>query len=168
MAPPIYLNGIQSSIYKEKTFMIILISFSILACREDGGKEKKIWNLALLEVLRTSNGCPEITNFLLSFLCFLFPSTGTCSICISLIYCHGLISKKIFACWFSRSWQIDISCMGEKLLQWQTLRHVWDSVWLPRIIESENSTAALVGNPGGHRSTNYLMSLQYGRRCFFN
>lgn len=100
MAPPIYLNGIQSSIYKEKTFMIILISFSILACREDGGKEKKIWNLALLEVLRTNNGCPEITNFLLSFLCFLFPSTGTCSICISLIYCHGLISKKIFACWF--------------------------------------------------------------------
>ncbi|XP_034692139.1 protein LAX PANICLE 2-like isoform X1 [Vitis riparia] len=64
--------------------------------------------------------------------------------------------------------EIDISCMGEKLLQWQTLRHVWDSVWLPRIIESENSTAALVGNPGGHRSTNYLMSLQYGRRCFFN
>ncbi|KAK9291590.1 hypothetical protein L1049_019539 [Liquidambar formosana] len=61
--------------------------------------------------------------------------------------------------------EIDVSCMGQKLLHSQTLKHVRDAVWLPRLVESLNSTTALCENPHDS-SINHLMSLHYGRRCF--
>ncbi|KAL5808271.1 hypothetical protein ACOSQ3_028962 [Xanthoceras sorbifolium] len=55
--------------------------------------------------------------------------------------------------------EIEISCMGEKLLQWQTLKHVRDSVWLPRM-RLINSTTTLLSES---TSLTYLLPLHYCR-----
>nr|XP_023890144.1 uncharacterized protein LOC112002221 [Quercus suber] len=62
--------------------------------------------------------------------------------------------------------EIDISCLGQNLLHAQTLKQVRDAVWLPRLLESVNSTLSF--EDSNDRSTKYLMSLHYGRRCVLN
>ncbi|KAK7841269.1 hypothetical protein CFP56_015579 [Quercus suber] len=62
--------------------------------------------------------------------------------------------------------KIDISCLGQNLLHAQTLKQVRDAVWLPRLLESVNSTLSF--EDSNDRSTKYLMSLHYGRRCVLN
>ncbi|CAK9153565.1 unnamed protein product [Ilex paraguariensis] len=59
--------------------------------------------------------------------------------------------------------EIDISCMGEKLLQSETLKHVRDHIWLPRLVESVNSETTSIENYND-MSVNHLMPLDYGRR----
>ncbi|KAA8522633.1 hypothetical protein F0562_013006 [Nyssa sinensis] len=63
--------------------------------------------------------------------------------------------------------EVDVSCMGQKLLHSQTLKHVRDSIWLPRLVESVNSRTAMIEN-SNEISINHLMSLHYGRRCHLN
>ncbi|XP_031270906.1 protein LAX PANICLE 2-like [Pistacia vera] len=60
--------------------------------------------------------------------------------------------------------EIDILCMGQNLLQTQTLKQVRDAVWLPGLIQSINSTALVFATSQG-RPINHLMQLHYGRRC---
>ncbi|XP_062159901.1 uncharacterized protein LOC133867206 [Alnus glutinosa] len=58
---------------------------------------------------------------------------------------------------------IDISCMGQNLLDTQTLKQVRDAVWLPRLLESVDSTMSFEDSYDG--STQHLMSLHYSRPC---
>ncbi|XP_022751961.1 uncharacterized protein LOC111300601 isoform X2 [Durio zibethinus] len=61
--------------------------------------------------------------------------------------------------------EVEISCMGQKLLHTQTLKQVRDCVWLPRFEESVSFQNY------SHQSNcvnNHLMSLHYGRRCASN
>ncbi|KAG4180258.1 hypothetical protein ERO13_A10G156466v2 [Gossypium hirsutum] len=62
--------------------------------------------------------------------------------------------------------EVEISCMGQRLVHTQTLKQVRDSVWLPRFLESESTFHhySLQTNS----ANNHLMSLYYGRRCAFN
>ncbi|KAI4343518.1 hypothetical protein L6164_010857 [Bauhinia variegata] len=58
--------------------------------------------------------------------------------------------------------EIDISCMGQSLSQMQTLKQVRDTIWLPRLVQSVNTTTMSLGD------ANHLMSLLYQKRCIFN
>ncbi|XP_017971263.1 PREDICTED: uncharacterized protein LOC18612903 isoform X1 [Theobroma cacao] len=65
--------------------------------------------------------------------------------------------------------EVDISCMGQKLLHTLTLKQVRDCVWLPRLVESVNPTTVSFENYSHQSCVNdHLMSLQYGRRCALN
>ncbi|XP_077240097.1 protein LAX PANICLE 2-like isoform X2 [Tasmannia lanceolata] len=61
--------------------------------------------------------------------------------------------------------EIDISCMGQKLLHSHTLKYVQDFIWLPAVIEPFNATK-MIGS--AHPSVDHLMSLHYGRHCFWD
>ncbi|KAJ7945178.1 E3 ubiquitin protein ligase DRIP2 [Quillaja saponaria] len=63
--------------------------------------------------------------------------------------------------------EIDVSCMGQSLSHMQTLKQVRDTIWLPRLIESVNSTTiSFEDSQVPHNvSMNHLMSLQYRRQC---
>ncbi|KAK8484100.1 hypothetical protein V6N11_027702 [Hibiscus sabdariffa] len=56
--------------------------------------------------------------------------------------------------------EVEISCMGQRLLQTQTLKQVRDGVWLPSFLHNYSLESNCVNN--------HLMSLYYGRRCAFN
>lgn len=58
--------------------------------------------------------------------------------------------------------QIDVYCMGQKLLHTQSLKQVRDSVWLPKLVESVTS-AALSFEDFNHTLTCHLLSLHYGK-----
>ncbi|XP_039026197.1 protein LAX PANICLE 2-like [Hibiscus syriacus] len=61
--------------------------------------------------------------------------------------------------------EVEILCMGQRLLQTQTLKQVRDFVWMPSFVESESfHSYSLQSNC----VNNHLMSLFYGRRCSFN
>ncbi|GMI93136.1 hypothetical protein HRI_002982900 [Hibiscus trionum] len=61
--------------------------------------------------------------------------------------------------------EVEIWCMGQKLMQTQTLKQVRDCVWLPSFVESDSfHNYSLQSNC----VNNHLMSLCYGRRCAFN
>jgi hypothetical protein len=53
--------------------------------------------------------------------------------------------------------------MGQSLLHTQTLKQVRDAVWLPRLLESVDSTMSFEDSYDG--STQHLMSLHYSRPC---
>ncbi|GMJ08605.1 hypothetical protein HRI_004529700 [Hibiscus trionum] len=61
--------------------------------------------------------------------------------------------------------EVEISCMGQRLSQTQTLKQVRDCVWLPSFLESESfHNYSLQSNC----VNNHLMPLYYGRECAFN
>lgn len=62
--------------------------------------------------------------------------------------------------------QIDISCMGQNLLHTQTLKEVRDAVWVPRLLESVNSTILSLEDYSLDMSSKHLMSLHYERRSY--
>ncbi|KAM4106329.1 hypothetical protein ACJW30_04G055200 [Castanea mollissima] len=62
--------------------------------------------------------------------------------------------------------KLGLSNEAENLLHAQTLKQVRDAVWLPRLLESVNSTLSF--EESNDRSTKYLMSLHYGRRSVLN
>ncbi|CAL5324091.1 unnamed protein product [Camellia sinensis] len=65
--------------------------------------------------------------------------------------------------------EVDISCMGQKLWQWQTLKQVRDAIWFPGLVESLNySSQNSESNAMFLYQHHHLMSLNYGRPCFFN
>ncbi|MED6218766.1 hypothetical protein PIB30_029611 [Stylosanthes scabra] len=68
--------------------------------------------------------------------------------------------------------EIDISCMGESLSHIQTLKQVRDAVWIPRLLESLDSTTFSIGDYSNHNnydpSLNHIMSLLYRKHCFLN
>ncbi|KAB1201394.1 hypothetical protein CJ030_MR0G003784 [Morella rubra] len=57
--------------------------------------------------------------------------------------------------------------MGQNLLQTETLKQVRDAVWLPRLLDSIDSTLSLQGC-SLDMSPKHLMSLHYERRCVLN
>ncbi|KAG2668533.1 hypothetical protein I3843_15G159700 [Carya illinoinensis] len=62
--------------------------------------------------------------------------------------------------------EIDISCMGQNLLHTQTLKEVRDAVWVPRLLESVNSTILSLEDYSLDMSSKHLMSLHYERRSY--
>ncbi|KAG9443965.1 hypothetical protein H6P81_015305 [Aristolochia fimbriata] len=59
--------------------------------------------------------------------------------------------------------EIDITCMGNRLLPTQTLKYVRDEVWLPSLI---GSFAGMASRGSEYPSLDhYLMSLHYKRSC---
>ncbi|KAL1301239.1 uncharacterized protein LOC110266143 isoform X1 [Arachis ipaensis] len=69
--------------------------------------------------------------------------------------------------------EIDILCMGESLSQIQTLKQVREAVWIPRLVESLDSTTFSLGdsnhnNNDDYMSLNHIMSLLYRKHCFLN
>ncbi|PSS30847.1 E3 ubiquitin protein like [Actinidia chinensis var. chinensis] len=65
--------------------------------------------------------------------------------------------------------EVDVSCMGQKLSQSQTLKYVRDAIWVPGLIQSVNSRpATLVEYSHDDMFVNHLMSLHYERPCLFN
>ncbi|KAL4387868.1 hypothetical protein GQ457_09G012160 [Hibiscus cannabinus] len=58
--------------------------------------------------------------------------------------------------------EVEIWCMGQRLMQAQTLKQVRDCVWLPSFVGSHNFSLQT------DCVNNHLMSLCYGRRCAFN
>ncbi|KAL1347073.1 hypothetical protein HN51_020592 [Arachis hypogaea] len=69
--------------------------------------------------------------------------------------------------------EIDILCMGESLSQIQTLKQVREAVWIPRLVESLDSTTFTLGdsnhnNNDDYMSLNHIMSLLYRKHCFLN
>ncbi|KAL5566345.1 hypothetical protein UlMin_029509 [Ulmus minor] len=69
--------------------------------------------------------------------------------------------------------QIEISCMGLKLLQSLTLKQVRDQVWLPKLVDSVNSSASSTcaiedGHLFHHTFSNHLMCLHYGTPSNFH
>ncbi|XP_015879615.3 uncharacterized protein LOC107415739 isoform X1 [Ziziphus jujuba] len=64
--------------------------------------------------------------------------------------------------------EIDVYCMGQKLVHTQSLKQVRDGVWLPRLVESVNSAAGADERTTAdchHILTYHLLSLHYGRTC---
>ncbi|KAF9684197.1 hypothetical protein SADUNF_Sadunf04G0092900 [Salix dunnii] len=62
--------------------------------------------------------------------------------------------------------QIEISCMGQKLMHAQTLKQVRDAIWLPGLVDSVNSTTLSLENSLINGSIYHqLMSLQYHVPC---
>nr|XP_009773102.1 PREDICTED: uncharacterized protein LOC104223373 [Nicotiana sylvestris] len=58
--------------------------------------------------------------------------------------------------------EVQISCMGQKLMHNLTLKHVRDAIWLPGLVEFLKSKTDFIGRSQG-ANVNYLMSLEYGR-----
>ncbi|XP_034917135.1 uncharacterized protein [Populus alba] len=62
--------------------------------------------------------------------------------------------------------EIEISCMGQKLMHAQTLKQVRDAIWLPGLVDSVNSTTISLENSLINGSIfHQLMSLQYYVPC---
>ncbi|KAG6777720.1 hypothetical protein POTOM_017549 [Populus tomentosa] len=62
--------------------------------------------------------------------------------------------------------EIEISCMGQKLMHAQTLKQVRDAIWLPGLVDSVNSTTFSLENSLINGSIlHQLMSLQYYVPC---
>ncbi|KAJ4962904.1 hypothetical protein NE237_022843 [Protea cynaroides] len=59
--------------------------------------------------------------------------------------------------------EIDISCMGQPLLNSQTLRYVRDVIWRPRLTESLSTIAS--GISLNDTTLAHLMPLHYGKHC---
>ncbi|MED6145419.1 hypothetical protein PIB30_025056 [Stylosanthes scabra] len=71
--------------------------------------------------------------------------------------------------------EVDISCMGESLSHIQTLKQVRDAVWIPRLLESLDSTTFSLGVSNHNNyydyddaSLHYIMCLLYRKHCFLN
>nr|XP_027078269.1 protein LAX PANICLE 2-like [Coffea arabica] len=61
--------------------------------------------------------------------------------------------------------EVEISCMGQNLLDSQTLKHVRDCIWLSKLVEFLNSNPTIVKDT---KFLHRLMSLEYGRSCLIN
>ncbi|XP_022931988.1 protein LAX PANICLE 2-like [Cucurbita moschata] len=61
--------------------------------------------------------------------------------------------------------EVELWCMGERLLQTQSLKQVRDGVWLPKLVEFVNSNSSL--STSTMFQTTYLMCLHYGTTCLF-
>ncbi|CAK9316398.1 unnamed protein product [Citrullus colocynthis] len=62
--------------------------------------------------------------------------------------------------------QVELWCMGERLLQTQSLKQVRDGIWVPKLVEFLNSNSSLSTSSIFHHCS-HLMSLHYGTTSFF-